>query len=186
MKFHTINTMDEGLARATLLSERVKPQAKLGLDATLVRNFVLNDKVVELTLPPNMTIEIGEHPEIGKYQFVTLRGVAINFHNGTTPRAGKQIVRARVMCVTWEPQGAVAQANGDGRNAFRNFSMHIDVLEESEAPAQAVLAILSGRERVEQKIAANIIDVEEGEFSHLSLDRKRAQTIVLYAPRPAD
>lgn len=184
MRLQTIQSLDSGLASAKLLSERTKPATTLGMDATRIRTFVLTDEVVELTLG-KFQIEIGKHPEIGEYKTVILHGVAINFHGACSPRSGKQVVRARVMCVTWEPEGA-AQANGDGRLAFRNFSLHIDVLEKSEAPVQSVLAVLNGRERLDGDIPANCINIERGEFSHLSINKKRAQTIVLYAPRVAD
>jgi len=173
----TIRMLEEGLATARLLSEREKPPANEMMDATLIRTYVLWEGDATLHLPNTLRYTPSSHPEIGEFQFTNFNGVTINFHEGAPVRPQYRI---RIMMRTWEPKVTASNGNGDGRKAYRNYTLYIDVTGAATSQPKQDLVILNSRERHVNHIRANVIDVEEGVFSHVSADQTRSETIALY------
>ncbi|MBM5790057.1 hypothetical protein FJZ23_03160 [Candidatus Parcubacteria bacterium] len=173
----TIRMLEEGLATARLLSERERSPKDKKQDTILIRTYVLWEGDATLELPNTLRYESASHPEIGSYETTTHNGVTINFHEGAPLRP---LYRLRVMMRTWEPKLTASNGDGDGRKRHRNYTLYVDVTGEATSQPEKALVILSGRERHEQNIRANVIDTTKGVFSHMSADKLRAETLAFY------
>jgi hypothetical protein len=173
--FHVVQALDLELASATRLSSRTKPPARDGLDPTLINLYQLWEGDVELELRGKLELTEETHPEVGTYMVADSEGVHVHFHNSTENENEPFFVR--IMMRTWEPQGA-AERNGSSGHSFRNYEIYLDVLEVGR-PTQNRLHLLNATQRREARIPANLIDISQRVFSHLSADQKREQTVVV-------
>lgn len=182
----SIEVLDNGLKSAKRITTREKAPAREGMDPTLIKMYCLWEGDVRLKLNElNFKAEQHPDPEIGQYLVGEDRGVKVHLHGGLEALLPSLSYHVRVMMRTWEPVGA-AERNG-GARAFRNYDLYLDVVGIAPDPAGLKLSILNGHQRHELGIPSNVINPDEMTFSHISMDLKRAQTIVVEPcapPRP--